>query len=133
MSKGLLLLKIHLTQAQICQGYHICEKSHFSGNCFFYVLASCRASLLSVSVPRKSKCGLLHRLKPLGPPYIQIDLSALNWNAQIHQLTLAMCVLTPWCRRFQTAKKDKMAISQHYDVVCSMQRNLLLKHTLIKG
>lgn len=37
-------------------------------------------------VPRNNKRGLLQRLEPLGPPYIQIDLSALNWNALLSSI-----------------------------------------------
>ncbi len=62
---------------------------------------------------------------------------SIDSNHSVHLISKLISVhsigMTPWCRRFQTAKKDKMAISQHYDVVCSMQRNLLSKHTLIKG
>lgn len=109
-----LVLKIYHTEAQTCHDYH-CEKSHSSGS-FFYVLASCIASLLAVSC--------------LGTTSAVFSNDSNHLVHLISKLISVHSIGMPWCRRFQTAKKDKMAISQQYDAVCSMQRNHFQKDIL---
>ena len=91
---------------------------------FFWKFLLCSCFLHSFPsrslVPRNNKRGLLQRLEPLGPPYIQIDLSALNWNALVSSI--------PNCEEGQNGYQSTIWCSMQYAT-----KSFSKRHTVTKG